>query len=234
MASPPDIERGGRRRRLERLERLVLDEAPSHRKRPCLLGILWELPPPVQVGLAVSLVANSLPELEKRHPRLGAMTAFLRAPAMGAAPTETDIGAWRVLLDGDGADKADLFLFSCAANIKDELAPGASTESVTLAAVEAAMAAIAARTARAWIENDPEAARDEQRLRDWLATRPDPAALFGTGLRRPMTRDPAARDENRRSWHAAVAWLQSQRLDDYAEITARQPLARCLRRTRGR
>jgi len=218
-----------RARRVELLSRLIRDEAPASHKQQVLLMILWEVPAAIRASLAHEQVSGLLAEFAERHPKLEPMLALLRG-AVDAPLSFADIAAWRATLDGNTPTKSELFVFACVADILEATAMAMPEAAATDAAANGVLTAIAAKTAKAWIENDPDAAHDEERLlRSIRAGWPLEQRM--TPLR-DMSDNPAARSANLQAWADALAIIQSRRLDAYPPIVDRKGLARCVQSAR--
>lgn len=218
-----------RARRIEYLGRLIRREAPTSHKQQALLMILWEIPVTVQASLAQALVSDLLAEFASRHPKLQPMLTWLSGAA-NASTTLDDVATWRAILDGNTPTKADLFIFACAADIAEATAHTTPASAVTDAATNGVLAAIAAKTAKAWLENDPDGACDEARLLHDIRSGSLPGPR--SSPLRAMSDDPVARKANLQAWEGALAFIHSRRMDAYPSVVDRKGLARCVRRAR--
>jgi hypothetical protein len=137
-----------------------------------LFLVLWELPAMRQLALPESLVVRSLPRFEAKHPRLG-LRGLLERAHSEQPPHVLEVAQLRPAPDEAGFDKADRFLVSAVKHICEGAARGAAPETVTSAAIAATQQAIGAFAAQVWvwIDDDPEAAVNEERFHSWLATR---------------------------------------------------------------
>src|SRR5262245_53574472 len=98
---------------LDRFARAI--HAPSDRyqawldvlmRRLCL--VLWELPPHVQVGLAVATAERYLPAFERKHPHLSQLREFFVRCLTAEPPTDYDVETWGgTLSEEDRGDLAD-------------------------------------------------------------------------------------------------------------------------------
>jgi hypothetical protein len=210
-----------------------------------LFLVLWELPLPLQAGLGSALARRTLPQFEQRHPSLTPMRDLLdpdwireflerfgAKAGEGWALLGEELGRLSRELDQQSPIGGDRYLFSAACGFHEAFEPGAAPITVTSACVSAAMCAITAEECEAWELSDPEAASAWRELAMMSDEEMQRSLRQAPWRYRLSQKDPQAQAACFRGWRAAVAWLRSAKLEDYAEVRARADLADAVRQAR--
>lgn len=191
--------------------------------------MVWELPPRVQLGLAVAMAERHLPEYERKHPHLPQLGRFLGRCLTVDPPTDDDVGEWYgALSDKDRGDLADRALFGAAELAVDAAREIQEPSVLTSACMLSVVDAIGACEDEAWMAVDAEAAA--ARLSDLLRDDEEEAPpLFHPLKFRGPWHHSRVRSAAFAGWDAAVAWLRTADVGQYPDPVDRGGLARLLR-----